>query len=375
MITISILLGLFYAITMIYFLKGWYSLKVHRNSHKGQAGVSVIIPARNEEGKIGKLLELLDKQNYSKDLYEVIVVDDHSEDGTSVEVETFQGVNVSLIKLGDILKSEDQIKSYKKKALEKGIEQARFELILTTDADCYMGNDWISSIVDYYENNNYRMIAGPVAYDEESGFFKRFQALDFLSMIGLGAASIGNHSPIVCNGANLLYEKDTFIQLNGFSGIDHIASGDDILLMHKLEKRYPGSIGFIKNRESIVYTQAEANLGGFLNQRKRWASKSFKYSDKKVTLILAGIYLFNLSILVNAIASFWYFELLYLALSQLAVKFIFDMLIVFPVTSFFRRKSLLWVFLPSQLLHIPYVLFIGIWSNWGSYTWKGRKVN
>src|SRR6202012_3482401 len=121
---------------------------------------------------------------------------------------------------------------------------------------------------------------------------------------GSGAALIGNGQASTCNGANLAYRKDVFYAVGGFKGIDDLASGDDELLLQKVAEKYPGKIGFLKSYDAIVYTHAKHTLKEFLQQRRRWASKSVKYKDKKVTAMTVGIWLFNVSLLANACLGF-----------------------------------------------------------------------
>src|SRR5581483_2996565 len=130
---------------------------------------------------------------------------------------------------------------------------------------------------DTYETRDYFMISSPVAYFEERSLFELMQTLEFYYLIGIGAAFIGNKKASTCNGANLAYKKETFYTVGGFKGIDDLASGDDELLLQKVARQYKGRIGFLKQREAIVYTHAKHTLGSFLKQRRRWASKSTHY--------------------------------------------------------------------------------------------------
>ncbi|MEI9943927.1 MAG: glycosyltransferase [Chitinophagaceae bacterium] len=122
-----------YSLLIIYYWQSWKSIpNFIPGNGRSSIKISVIIPARNEEENIGKLLNALNEQTYPKESFEIIVVDDHSEDGTTNIVSTFP--RVKLISLKD-----DNINSYKKKAIETGIAAATGELIVTTDADCEPG--------------------------------------------------------------------------------------------------------------------------------------------------------------------------------------------------------------------------------------------
>jgi cellulose synthase/poly-beta-1,6-N-acetylglucosamine synthase-like glycosyltransferase len=191
----------------------------------------------------------------------------------------------------------------------------------------------------------------------------------------LGAAGIGNGNPTTCNGANLAYRKSLFFEMGGFNGIDELASGDDELLLHKVAEKYADRIGFCKSREAVVYTDAKENLKSFLSQRKRWASKSTKYKDKKVVVLGVCIWLFNLSLLLSLIfLLFGAFEASELVIISLLMKIGVELAFLYPIVSFVGRRELLWNLPFLSVIHSLYLVYIGIIGNIGKYDWKGRTV-
>jgi len=367
----SAALTLIYVILVIGFLRGWRNLPYFIPNKKSFAtNVSIIVAARDEEQNIGKTIDDLLAQDYPKNLTEIIIIDDHSTDSTAEIVLSYAGKNVKLIKLNE----DRALNSYKKKAIQTAIGSCQGELIITTDADCRMGPKWLSTIVSFYEEKNLKMISSPVAYFQEKSFFERLQSLEFLYLIGLGASTIGNKKPSTCNGANLAYQKSTFYEVGGFQGIDDLASGDDELLLHKIAARYPDKIGFLKNRDAIVYTHAKENLNAFIQQRKRWASKSTRYKNKGIIALGVVIWVFNLSILGNFIAGLFLPSFLTLTFYQLIVKMLLETLFLWRVTGFAKRRALLVLIPVLNVLHILYIVYIGIAGNSGKYNWKGRMV-
>ena len=195
--------------------------------------------------------------------------------------------------------------SYKKKAIETGIAAATGELIVTTDADCYPPQEWLEMIAAFRQEKEAVLIAAPVVIDCNSTFVQMFQAMDFMVLQGITGAAVYKRNLTMCNGANLAYERKVFNEVNGFAGVDHIASGDDMLLMHKIVKKYPRKVHYLKSKEAIVSTQPMKTWKDFFNQRIRWASKARQYDDKRIFPCLLLVYLFNLSILLSLIAGFW----------------------------------------------------------------------
>lgn len=365
---ISILLFLFYAALIIYYITAWRSIPdFNQTTYNHTTRFSVIIPARNEEKNIGTLLSTLEHQDYPRHLYEVIVVDDHSEDRTAAIVNRFAGTK--LISLDG-----EERNSYKKYGIEKAIEISSGDLIVTTDADCTVKKHWLSSIASFHETTNAGFIVAPVVFNNKDSILEKFQVLDFLSLQGITAASVHRKMLSMCNGANLIYKKKLFEAVNGFTGIDQIASGDDMLLMHKIAKKFPEQIRYMKSQSTIVTTAPMSTWKEFFNQRIRWASKATYYEDKKIFLVLLLVYLFNLSLLVLFVAGFWEYNN-WIALGLLLLlKTVVEWIFISRVASFFHKRKLLFFFPFFQPLHILYTVFAGLISQFGKYEWKGRRV-
>lgn len=370
MILLYIIIPLFlgYSFLIIYYWRAWKSIPEYiPNKTSQQTKISVIIPARNEEENIGPLLAALQNQAYPKTLFEVIVVDDHSTDQTAGIVQQFPAVK--LIQLKD-----EAINSYKKKAIETGIAAATGELIVTTDADCLPMPDWLKIIASFKEEKQSLFIAAPVVINCNSSLLQLFQAMDFMVLQGITGAGVSKRKLSMCNGANLAYERKAFYQVNGFTGIDHIASGDDMLLMHKIWKEYPDRVHYLKSKDAIVSTEPMKTWNDFFNQRIRWASKARNYDDKRIFAVLLLVYLFNLSFLLLLVAGCWFPQYwIYLVALWLA-KAIIELPFFISLSKFFNKEWAIKFFLFFQPLHIFYTIISGLFGQLGKYEWKGRKV-
>ena len=370
MILLYITIGLLaiYSILILYYKAGWHELEPFSpGTNEPHTKISLVIAARNEEENIGKLLSSIESQTYPKQFFEVIVVDDHSTDNTTNIVRNFQ--SAKLIRL-----QFDSINSYKKKAIETGIAAASGDLIVTTDADCVVQENWLKTIASFKEQTNAVFIAAPVVMENKLTLLQIFQSLDFLVLQGVTAASVRKKIHNMCNGANLAYEKKAFFEVNGFTGIDHIASGDDMLLMQKISQRFPGKISYLLSKEAIVNTQAAKTWKEFFSQRIRWASKATNYNDIKIFSALFLVYFFNCSLLALFIAGFWNYNLWWGFAGALIIKTFVELLFLYPVARFYNKHDLLKLFPLFQPLHIVYTIIAGWLGVFGSFEWKGRRV-
>ena len=385
LIYMSLILLLGYSALLVYYRKSWGSIpdfKVEANSKLGTK-ISIIIPARNEEENIGYCLQSIIEQSYPAHLFEVLVVDDHSTDKTAAIIKSYASNNVKLISLKDYL-SANEINSYKKKAIEISIQQSNGELIVTSDADCIFPKNWLTTIASFYESKRPAFIVMPVLISYGKKMIEVFQSLDFMTLQGITGASVHEKFHSMCNGANLAYTKEAFIAVNGFKGIDNIASGDDMLLMHKIYNQFPNNIEYLKSREVIVTTNPVSTIQQFFNQRIRWASKADQFDDKRIFIVLIIVYFLNVLMMVLpivALISNRSISIMNIQLSMfnfyaslLLIKTIFELFFLYPVAKFFNQTKLLWWFPIAQPFHIVYTVIAGWLGKFGKYTWKERSV-
>jgi glycosyltransferase involved in cell wall biosynthesis len=368
-ILIFLLLLICYGFLIDYYRRAWNGITEMKNDNEHpRVTISLVIPMRNEAENVEELFNCIFFQTYPPEWVEIIVVDDHSEDDTREKLAVLPSSAFSLVRLQ---LSEE---TGKKAAIAAGIAHASGELIITTDADCRFSSEWISSIANFYAATGAKFIAAPVKMIAGRSFIGVFQSLDFLTLQAITGASVNNKFHTLCNGANLAYSKNAFVEVNGFEGIDIIPSGDDMLLMYKIFKEYPDDVRYLKNRDAIVTTPAEKSVGKFFHQRIRWASKAVHYDDKKVFYVLLLVYLLNASFVAMMVASiidaYW--------LSFLLLFFAMKLLIEYPFVNaaagFFGMRRLMFFFPLLQPFHILYTLIAGWLGRFGSYEWKSRTI-
>jgi cellulose synthase/poly-beta-1,6-N-acetylglucosamine synthase-like glycosyltransferase len=305
----------------------------------------------------------------------VTVINDHSTDDTAQRIQSLQKKysHLHLIDLSEHLENR-VTNAYKKKAIEIAIAQSKGEWILTTDADCKADTEWLIQYDAYIQQQQPVLIAAPVMFFNTGSFLSIFQILDFMSLQGITAAAVGAGSHSMCNGANLAYLKTAFYEVGQFKGIDHIASGDDMLLMQKIKQRFPGKLGYLFNQKAIIQTEAMPDWKSFLNQRIRWASKADSYQDRNIFMVLLLVYLLNLSLLVLAIAAFFVENGWNHLVLLMLIKTLVELSFMIPVSRFFGLTETIGWFPIMQPFHILYTVIAGWLGKFGSYQWKGRKL-
>jgi cellulose synthase/poly-beta-1,6-N-acetylglucosamine synthase-like glycosyltransferase len=323
---------------------------------------TIVVPFRNEKENLPNLLHSISLLHYPKELVEVILVDDESEEVFSVQYSVF-----SLKVIKNIRKSN----SPKKDAIETAIQIAKNDWIITTDADCLVQKDWLTIYDQYIQENEVEMVASGVCYVPKKDFLSAFQNLDFLSLQGATIGSFGINQPFMCNGANFAYSKQFFKELNGFQGNETIASGDDVFLLQKAISVAPEKVGFLLAKESIVATKPVTTWSELFQQRVRWASKSTGYSSIYGKLLALVVFGGNLAWIVSFLL--WLIGFLDQNIFMLfvALKFLIDFILIFKTASFFESK--LQYVLASSLLYPFFSVSVAVYSLFGKYSWKGRN--
>uniref|UniRef100_UPI004048CA52 glycosyltransferase family 2 protein n=1 Tax=Flavobacterium sp. TaxID=239 RepID=UPI004048CA52 len=325
---------------------------------------TIVVPFRNEKENLPNLLHSISLLNYPKELVEIILVDDDSDDSWKMENGRWK-FEIRIIK--NIRKSN----SPKKDAIETAIQVAKNDWIITTDADCLVQKDWLTTFDQYIQENEVEMVASGVCYVPKNGFLSAFQNLDFLSLQGATIGSFGIDKAFMCNGSNFAYSKHFFKELNGFQGNETIASGDDVFLLQKAVSVSPEKVGFLLAKESIVATKVLETWTELFQQRIRWASKSTGYSSVYGKLLALVVFGGNLAWIMSFLL--WLIGLLDQNIFMLfvALKFLIDFILLFKTANFFKAK--LQYVLASSLLYPFFSVSVAMYSLFGKYTWKGRN--
>ena len=323
---------------------------------------SIIVPFRNEAENLPILLDSFSKLNYPMELFEVILVDDFSDQEFQISSFKFQ---VSVIKNIRISNSP------KKDAIGTAIQIINTDWIITTDADCIVNKNWLLTLDNYIQLHDVSMIAGAVTYNCRNLFLHHFQQLDLASLQGATIGSFGIKKGFMCNGANFAYTKSFFQELNGFNGNDGIASGDDVFLLQKAIAQSLEKVHYLKSKNNIVITKPLNDLKSLFYQRVRWASKTSSYQSPFGKGLGLLVFMGNLCLILGI--SFWALNMISFqsVLFLLLLKFPVDTVLIYK-TNHFLNKSKAHYLILSSLFYPFFSVSVALYSLFGKYEWKGR---
>lgn len=369
--TLFIILGCLYLILVLTLIYGnWHLPEIPSRRLKSYTAVSIVIPFRNEEENLLPLIDSLIKQDYPSAQMEFIFIDDHSVDkGANLIQEQLKTLPYKLIKLHD--------EEGKKSALRKGIDNASNELIMTTDADCFMKKSWVNTMVNTFNESEADLLIGPVSFDQKKGLWNALVRAEFSALIASNSGAVGVNMPFMANGANLAFNKKLFLGIEKEELKNDLASGDDVFLLHAVKKKWKNKarVIFANSAESMVYTKGPDGVKSFFQQRLRWASKGRHYRDLSSILVSMIILIGNLNVFLGFIAFGFGQVHLSLFMTYFISKWLLDSLLIYSSKNWNTSSPNLIITLLLSFLYPFYIISVALLSLLFKPTWKGRKIN
>ena len=331
---------------------------------------TIVVPFRNEANNLPDLLHSFSRLNYPINLIQLIMVDDFSKDDSAKIYNQWrlnhEAVDTTLLE--NLLLSN----SPKKDALARAIPIAKHDWIITTDADCIVNKNWLLTLDNYIQTFNPEMIVGAVMYETKNNWFHHFQQLDLMSLQGVTIGSFGIRKPFMCNGANFAYTKKIFLELDGFNGNEKMASGDDVFLLQKAVNVNKEKVHYLKNKDFIVKTKPENDLFKLFMQRVRWAGKSIGYKSSYAKFLAVVVLLMNLGLT----SAFYLLPFTFLnwkiVLIVFLTKYSVDYILLYKSNTYLR-KGKFFIPIASSIIYPFFSSLVGIYSLFGSFSWKGRR--
>lgn len=372
MILFFALVLLVYVLTMAQLVYGFGKVRPYAPKLDGtpKTFFSIVVPFRNEREQLPVLLDSIRKLKYPIDLFEIILVDDFSEDDSVRFVYQWRMENGAF--QFTLLENISVTGSPKKDAIARAVPIAK-DWIVTTDADCVLPENWLATLDAYIQQNEVSMLVGAVTYaTKKSSFLQQFQQLDMTALQGATIGSFGLGLGFMCNGANFAYKKSLFESLGGFAGNKSIASGDDVFLLQKAVAAFPEKVHYLKSEAAMVTTQPTKNWTDLFQQRLRWASKTGSYQSLFGKDLAVMVFAMNLSLIV-ALACVGFGLMHWRELSILfGVKFIVDTILLYKTNRFLTREWM-WFLLLSSFVYPFFCVWVAVFAVGGGYYWKGRR--
>lgn len=332
--------------------------------------VSVVIPVRNERDTINACVASLLKQDYPKELMEIIFVDDSSTDGTPERIRDIMQLHRS-VKFVSLPEDHRHKKGRKPEALTKGVEIASGTVILSTDADCSPAETWVRTMVSELQGNVV-LAASVVVETDRKSFLSGLETLEFFSLVASGAGLIGAGTPIVCNGANLGFRREAFARAEGYG--NNQSSCSDETIMHRIVERNLGNVVFVAHPGAKVFTRPDISARSFWSRRVRWASKEGRYENPWILFELILLF-FSLAIPLGLFPVAFLKTKLFIPISIFFIgKMMLDGTALVMAALKFRESINVLHFVGAELLHIPYVVVAGLFSRFSGFNWKGRSL-
>lgn len=358
--SVAIVLAFIYVSLQIFYLYNWLktsSTLVPKN-YAPTTGLSVVVVAHNAGNTIEKCIQDILNQNYPPTLFEIIVVNDRSTDSTQDIIQKINQGQVRLINLADHPEFMHS-PAFKKSGIELGVQHSLNDWIVVTDADCTYRRDWLRTIAYVKKSGDAVLITAPIQLEGMENFFAKMQQMETLAFMVITAAGIRSGLHTIANGANMSFSKIAFLQINGFEGNYHYASGDDMFLIEKMKKHFPGRIGFLKSPTAVVSTPAKKNWKSLIQQRLRWASKNKGLQSPVINMIWGFVGLYHIALVISLILPFITDISLMPFIILFVPKWILDFIIIQNASFFFNHKPFQGNTIVLQFLYTLYVLRLG----------------
>lgn len=367
---------LVYLALMIYYRNGINDdLNLKKEELIDTIFVSVLVCFRNEEAHLPALLKSIAAQNYKANHFEILLYNDASTDGSLSIIKNFEiqypSINVTCIDVPH----QPGCNSAKKLAINHASIHSKAAIMVITDADCILDANWLTKLVQTYCNKKAKLIAAPVAIIEKRNWIHQLQSWEMYALTAVTAGAIGHKKAIMCNGANMAFDRKVFLLLDPYKDNLHISSGDDMFLLLAMQQQHRNNIEFLAHSEATVNTHAKDSIKDYLNQRIRWASKSKNYHENYIKLVALIVLNMNVVLLLSPF-TLCFFSLqnsLVLMAATLFFKQLSDYLCIKKYVNKMQLKPNFVPLFIFQYIEALLTFLVAIKSIKGSYTWKNRK--
>jgi len=377
MVYLNVVLGicaLIYLSFIVFFVSGLRKVRRNADLSADYPQLVVVIAARNEETNIQRTIESLAAQNYPKERYEIVVVNDRSSDTTGVILQKLQK-DMANLRVISITECPDDI-SPKKYSLIRAVKTINCPFIVTTDADCVHHPDWLRSYAGL-TGDKLGVATGITMFQQteyRSGFEKvwqNMQSIEYMSHQIVMAGAIGHNVGFSGNGNNMMFNRQLYDDYEHEAIQKKVISGDDFFIIQTAEKMHY-RLKFNLNPAGIVHTLPQRTLRDMINQRARWSSKIGRASAP-VLLFSVNTFFYYLGLtlypfLLLFSPAYWsIFAVLF------GTKIFCDAFYMIYGYKKFDRKLNPLYYIFMELIHAPFIVIVAVIGSLFGFTWKGGR--
>ncbi len=329
--------------------------------------VSVIVPMRNEESNAEATLRALAIQDYAGE-WEIICVNDRSSDGTGRILREFCAADARF-SLVEIPSAAPIVISPKKRALAAGFAAAKGDILMTTDADCIARPGWLRSMAGRFEAD-IGIVQGPKRIRGDGSLLSRYQEHEVFGLVSIEAATFALGRPMIASAPSLAYRRSLYESVGGFQGLEDTVSGDDDMLVRKMQKVPGWKVAYNPAPDACVTTSPAPTWAGMLTQRARWASNGAHYEEKGFVALLSCIYAFYWWLALSPFLAAFGLVPWWLCALTAAVKILCNGVFLAVTSRRLGHEGILRDLIWCEILHVPIVIAAVILGHLGLYRWK-----
>ncbi len=360
-----------YVILIIFFYSGFRKLKAHElKADEDLPDLTVIVCAKDEEVHIETTINSILAQDYPKEKYTIIAVNDRSSDRTAEILDLLKSKNDNM-KVIHLSECPHGV-SPKKNAISRAIEYCDSEFIVAADADVTLKKQWLRSYGSMCTKSlgctTALCVLNKKVYTSKwEETWQNMQKLENLSYGVVNAGAMANGFPITAYGGNMMYRKELFNADDTLR--DKVVTGDDTMIVYEAQ-RQGYDIKFNMHPQAVADMVPEDTIADMINQRIRWASHTMKMTFPVVLMMLA-IFFFYLSTFVFPFLGFIHINMLYYGLGLFAIKACCDMFYMAVTLKQFEIPFKFKHLLLMEVVHAPFIIWVGLRGTFGKFTWKG----
>jgi poly-beta-1,6-N-acetyl-D-glucosamine synthase len=334
------------------------SLKV-KIAPGNEQNISIVVSAKNEEDNISKLLESISAQNYKANNFELVIVDDGSEDGTLNKIRNDNSIQNSL-KIIEIKKNESK---GKRNALSIGIERSEYPFICITDADCLPQKNWLKSFSEIFKEG-FDFVFGIAPFIQEKNLVNKISCYENFrsTILAVFFAKIG--LPYTAAARSFGFSRKAFESIEGYKNTFDTISGDDDLLLREAVK-HKMKIGIVTGQDAFVLSKSKFKFKEYFKQRSRHTQSSFHYLFKH-QVALGLFHLMNLFFLFSPLLVFLNINFIYLFVTKL----ILDSVTVLILQRKFGYKFSIFEIIYIQIIYEIFLIVHFFNAEFKKVEWK-----